>query len=364
MDDVAMALLNSPRLVVDSVTVKVGHSGASFAAIEGISLQVGSGEFVTICGPSGTGKTTLLRAIAGLCDITHGQIRVADSLVPEGSPRVGYIVQDYSSSLFPWLTAFRNVELATRASGLTRAERRHAVEEAFELVGLRGIGSKYPSELSGGMQQRVAIARALAAGADLLLMDEPFASIDAHTRFELEDIVRSVVTSRGTATIMVTHDIDEAVYMSNRVLAMNGSPGKIISEYAVTFADPRDQIEVRSDPQFVEIRNALYRDLQPAVNRGSSRSVIAGELIKFLRKQKCQFVGGQEETEKFVAGLADLELSRVIIDSLASMELCIWLEDCWGLEISPDGLFNFASLGQLVNRIHRQSRGTNGQNLL
>jgi NitT/TauT family transport system ATP-binding protein len=345
MDDVSPDSPNSPILVIDSVTVELGHPGSSHAAI-------GSGEFVTICGPSGTGKTTLLRAIAGLCDITQGQIRLADSLVTKTGRRVGYIVQDYSASLFPWLTAFRNVELATRALKLSRTERRHVVEEAFELVGLTRIARKYPWELSGGMQQRVAIARALAAGADLLLMDEPFASIDAHTRFELEDIVRSIVTSRGTATIMVTHDIDEAVYMSNRVLAMNGSPGKIVSEYVVTFTDPRDQIEVRSDPQFVAIRNALYRDLQPVGDRGSSRSIIAGELIGFLRKQKCQFVGGQEETEKFIAGLADIPLSRVIIDSLAAMELCIWLEDCWGVEISSDKLFNFASLGQLVNKIH------------
>ncbi|MCF8550277.1 MAG: ATP-binding cassette domain-containing protein [Pontimonas sp.] len=352
---------NYPLVVVDSLSVNFEHRESSIAAIEEISFEVGAGEFVSICGPSGSGKTTLLRSIAGLCELTSGEIRIHDSVGRDGAHRFGYVVQDYSSSLFPWLTAFRNVELATRASKMNKSERQSSVEEALELVGLAKVGKKYPWELSGGMQQRVAIARALASGAQLLLMDEPFASIDAHTRFELEDLVKSIALARGTTVIMVTHDIDEAVYMSNRVLGMNGTPGKIVSDYSISFPFPRSQIAVRSDPRFVAVRNALYTDLQPARGDGESAATMAQELIGFLRKQKCQFAGGREEAEKFSAGETDIKLSRVIIDSLAAIELCIWIEDSWGIEINPDDLFVFESLGQLVEMAQNQVHGTDGR---
>ena len=194
-------------------------------ALADITFDVARGEFACVVGPSGAGKTTLLRCLAGLMPPTSGEALFEGAplrSVPDG---IGVVFQDYGRSLFPWLTVARNVELPLRVRRVQRAARAGRVAEVLASVGLADAGGQYPWQLSGGMQQRVAIARALAYRPDLLLMDEPFASVDAQTRFELEDLILRVRDEFGVTVVFVTHDIDEAIYLADRVVVLSTSPG-------------------------------------------------------------------------------------------------------------------------------------------
>jgi len=223
-------------------------------AIEDISIEVRQGEVVCVVGPSGCGKSTLLRILAGLLTPTSGEVLVGDELV-DGVPRsIGVVFQDYSRSLFAWMTVADNVEFVLRHSALSKSERRERVAESLEAVGLASAASKYPWELSGGMQQRVAIARCLAYRPTIMLMDEPFASVDAQTRFELEDLVLRVRREFDMTILLVTHDIDESVYLSDRVVALTGSPSSVCEVFENDLPWPRQQIETRAQPRFVELR--------------------------------------------------------------------------------------------------------------
>jgi NitT/TauT family transport system ATP-binding protein len=242
-------------------------------AIADISMQVADGELVTIVGPSGCGKSTLLRCVAGLLPPTSGQVvlnGVPVTRVPDG---LAVVFQDYSRSLYPWLSVAANVALpllaaTQRGSGRgsrrgravrQRAVRRAAALAALESVGLAGFADRYPWQLSGGMQQRVAIARALACEPVLLLMDEPFGAVDAQTREDLEDLLLRVHAERHITTLLVTHDIDESVYAGDRVIVLTRGPGRVRAEVAVDLPAPRDQITTKERREFARLRAEVSR---------------------------------------------------------------------------------------------------------
>ncbi|NDU75615.1 ATP-binding cassette domain-containing protein [Actinomadura sp. DSM 109109] len=237
----------------------LGHAYGGHRVLKGVDLRIGEGELVTIVGPSGCGKSTLLRCLAGLMAPSEGKV-VLNGDVVDGVPGdLAVVFQDYSRSLMPWLTVRDNVALPLRRRGLGRSERRARAAEALESVGLRDAAGKYPWQLSGGMQQRVSIARALAYRPTLLLMDEPFGSVDAQTREDLEDLVLQVHRSQGVTILLVTHDIDESVYLGDRVVVLARDPGRVRAELPVTLPAERDQIGTRSDPEFVRLRAEVGR---------------------------------------------------------------------------------------------------------
>jgi NitT/TauT family transport system ATP-binding protein len=235
----------------------------SHVAIADVSLQVADRELVTIVGPSGCGKSTLLRCLAGLLPPTSGQVVLDGAVVTSVPDRLAVVFQDYSRSLYPWLTVADNVALPLRRSR-RRAQRRRAVRQgsalaALESVGLGGFADRYPWQLSGGMQQRVAIARALACDPVLLLMDEPFGSMDAQMREDLEDLVLRVRGERDITILLVTHDIDESVYTGDRVVVLTRGPGRVVADVPVDLPWPRDQIATKELREFTRLRAEVSR---------------------------------------------------------------------------------------------------------
>lgn len=241
-------------------------------AVQDVNLEVTGGQLVSIVGPSGCGKSTLLRCISGLLRPSGGRV-VLDGKPIEGVPdNLAVVFQDYSRSLFPWLSVRDNVALPLRRRGLARAERRTAALEALESVGLGQAGGKYPWQLSGGMQQRVSIARALAYRPTLLLMDEPFGSVDAQTREDLEDLLLRVRGTDGMTILLVTHDIDESVYVGDRVVVLGSSPGHVRADLPVELPSPREQIATRELPDFVHLRAEVGRLVRGADKATASKS--------------------------------------------------------------------------------------------
>ena len=226
-------------------------------AIREISFEARLGELVCVVGPSGAGKTTLLRCLAGLLQPSRGTIAFEGRRVEGTPPEVAVVFQDYSRSLFPWLTVASNIALPLKNKGMDKQERARLVEESLSAVGLPDVASYHPWQLSGGMQQRVAIARALAYQPKLLLMDEPFASVDAQTRFELEDLVLAVRERFGMTIVFVTHDIDEAVYVGDRIVVLSSSPCVVLRDLTVPFGAARDQVTTRRDPRFGDLRGEV-----------------------------------------------------------------------------------------------------------
>lgn len=235
----------------------LSHHYGSNLVIGDISFEVGAGEFVSIVGPSGAGKTTLLRILSGLMKPTGGTLEFEGRPV-NGVPRdLAMVFQDYSRSLPPWLSVAKNVMFPL--TGISTAEKQERAKEALEAVGLKGHEDKYPWELSGGMQQRVAIARALAYQPRLLLMDEPFASLDAQTREELEDLVLRLRENFDITTLFVTHDITESVYLADRILVLTKSPAALAEVIDVPIPAPRDQIATKEREDFVHLRSHVAR---------------------------------------------------------------------------------------------------------
>ncbi|WP_127127667.1 ABC transporter ATP-binding protein [Georgenia sp. SYP-B2076] len=236
-------------------------------AIRDLTFEVRAGEMVCIVGPSGAGKTTLLRCISGLLAPSSGQV-VLEGTAISGPPKgMAVVFQEYARSLFPWLTVAQNVELPLKEKGLGKAERKRLVATALDAVGLADVPASYPWQLSGGMQQRVAIARAVAYEPHILLMDEPFAAVDAQTRADLEDLVRALWHRLGVTVLFVTHDIDESIYLGQRVLVLSGRPTVILEDVTVNLPDERDQLTTRNDPEFARLRAHIY-DLVQKAKRG------------------------------------------------------------------------------------------------
>jgi NitT/TauT family transport system ATP-binding protein len=239
--------------------LKLTHMYGDQTALEDVSFEVGESELVSIVGKSGCGKSTLLRAIAGLISPTTGEIRLSGRMVDGVPDDLAVVFQDYSRSLLPWMSVRENVKLPLRRRGLDRPARQKAAEAALEAVGLADAAGKFPWQLSGGMQQRVAIARALAYEPTLLLMDEPFGSVDAQTREDLEDLLLRVRAASDMMILLVTHDIGESVYVSDRILVMGRSPGRVLADLSVGLPAERDRIETRELPAFVHLRSEVGR---------------------------------------------------------------------------------------------------------
>ncbi|SDV50690.1 ABC transporter ATP-binding protein [Chitinasiproducens palmae] len=248
--------------------LQINHLNKSYAtehglvhAVGDVSFGVARGEFLAIVGSSGAGKTTLLRMLAGLLAPSAGQI-VFDGQPVTAPPRAFAVVfQDYARSLFPWFSVQRNVELPLVNLIADRGERLARVEQMLGRVGLADHSRKRPAQLSGGQQQRVAIARALACQPEVLIMDEPFASVDAQTRNELEDLMLSIKQEAGTTVLFVTHDVDEAVYLGDRVLVLSRSPSTVAREVIVDLPAGRDQITTKALPAFAAARAAVLSSI-------------------------------------------------------------------------------------------------------
>ncbi|RBM04552.1 ABC transporter [Streptomyces sp. PT12] len=229
-------------------------------AVADLSFTVADREFVCILGSSGCGKTTMLRCLSGLIPSTSGQISLRGKPVTGPPEDMAFVFQDYSRSLLPWMTVRRNVAFPLRYKGVDRREAEALTDEALDAVGLAGRGNRYPWQLSGGMQQRVAIARALAYRPSVLLMDEPFASVDAQTRSGLEDLLLGVWKRYGITVLFVTHDIDEAVYLADRVLVLR-PPANVGHQVTVNLPRDRDQVETKAHPEFGRLRGELFAAL-------------------------------------------------------------------------------------------------------
>jgi NitT/TauT family transport system ATP-binding protein len=242
-------------------------------AIRTVSFSVADGEFVCVVGPSGCGKTTLLKCVAGLLRPTRGEIVLFGRRVTSPPEEMALVFQEYGRSLMPWASVRNNVLLPLRHKQLTKGERTNLVEEALAAVGLARFIDHYPWELSGGMQQRVAIARALAYQPSILLMDEPFASVDAQTRGDLEDLVLQVREEYGITILFVTHDIDESVYLSDRIVVLTHAPTEVKEIVKVELPAARDQIETKELPEFAHLRAHVYR----LIKREQSAQTIGGE---------------------------------------------------------------------------------------
>lgn len=238
----------------------VGQYYGDHPVLTDLTLTVPDGQLLCVVGPSGCGKSTLLRTVAGLLPVREGTVTI-DGVPVTGVPdRLAVVFQDYGRSLYPWLTVRDNVALPLRRRGLARTERRTEAERILERVGLDGAAKRHPWQLSGGMQQRVAIARALVCRPSLLLMDEPFGSLDAQTREDLEDLLLEVHRTDGTTIVFVTHDIDESVYVGDRVVVLSPGPGShIVLDLPVELPGKREQIATRGLPEFVALRAEVGR---------------------------------------------------------------------------------------------------------
>jgi NitT/TauT family transport system ATP-binding protein len=240
--------------------LEIRHLSKSYGdthAIGDLEFTIGEREFVCIVGPSGCGKTTLLKCMSGLLGPTSGEVVLNGTTVTRPPKEMALVFQEYSRSLMPWLSVRKNVGLPLRHK--SKEERSTLVDEAVEAVGLAGNLDRYPWQLSGGMQQRVAIARALAYQPEILLMDEPFASVDAQTRADLEDLILEVRERYDVTIVFVTHDIDESVYLSDRIVVLAPSPTTVKEILDVGLPRPRDQVETKELPEFAHLRAHVYR---------------------------------------------------------------------------------------------------------
>jgi NitT/TauT family transport system ATP-binding protein len=232
------------RVRIEAVSKRYQGEGGPVQALDGVSFDVADGEFVCLVGPSGCGKTTLFRIIAGLEAATDGEVHLGGDRVEGPTPDMGVVFQEYH--LFPWRTVRGNVAFGLERQGVPAPERRERVDELVELVGLEGFEDSYPKALSGGMKQRVAIARALAADPTLLLMDEPFGAVDAQTRAMLQGELLEIWAQTGKTILFVTHDVEEAITLADRIVVMAKDPGRVQEIVEVDLSRPRS----RSDADF------------------------------------------------------------------------------------------------------------------
>ena len=253
--------MSGQKLVIDSVTKTFmdKKGGKTTVALRDFNLEIGNGEFVCLVGPSGCGKTTLLKLVAGLEQASSGSIYLDGKPVTAPGPERGLVFQDFA--LFPWRDVTGNVVFGPEVLKVPLAERLRTAQHCIDLVGLSDSGHKYPSELSGGMQQRVAIARALANNPQLLLMDEPFGSLDAQTRYLMQKELLGIWNVDRKAVIFVTHSAEEAVYLAERVVVMKSSPGKVKNIYPINLSYPRRLTDIG----FIALRERITADIAEEV---------------------------------------------------------------------------------------------------
>ena len=249
-------------LRVEHLNKSYGEGPEAVQAIGDISFEIHANELVCIVGPSGCGKTTLLKCLSGLLAPSAGEVWLEEQRVAGPPDRMALVFQEYSRSLFPWMTVRQNVAFPLRRRKLGKHQTAELVEEAVESVGLTAAIDRYPWQLSGGMQQRVAIARALAYQPAILLMDEPFASVDAQTRADLEDLVLQVRDRYQITIVFVTHDIDESVYLSDRVIVLTPSPTSVYEVLDVDLPAPRDQVKTKELQEFAHLRAHVWRAIK------------------------------------------------------------------------------------------------------
>ncbi|PST24646.1 ABC transporter ATP-binding protein [Mesorhizobium plurifarium] len=251
----APTLVSGPKISFQNVTRRFGEGENSVLALDRLSLDIGDGEFVTVVGPSGCGKSTAMNIAAGLTDVSDGRVLVDGKPVEGPGPERGVIFQQYA--LFPWLTVRQNVEFGLRIKHMPAAERRRIADHFIDLVGLKDFADALPKTLSGGMRQRCAIARAYAVNPTILLMDEPFGALDALTRVNMQDQLLDTWSRERRTVIFITHDVDEAVYLANRVIVMAARPGRLHEVIPVDLPYPRTE-EIRLSPEFAQIRNRVW----------------------------------------------------------------------------------------------------------
>jgi NitT/TauT family transport system ATP-binding protein len=238
-----------------------------YTAVSDVSLAVGDGEFVSVVGPTGCGKSTLLNVAAGLLAPSTGQVRVFGAPLEGVNRRAGYMFQ--TESLMPWRTALANVMAGLQFRGVAADAARQQAEAWLQRVGLSGFGDRYPHQLSGGMRKRTSLAQTLALDPDLILMDEPFSALDVQTRQLMENELLALWAAKRKAVLFITHDLDEAIALSDRVVVMSAGPAsRPIGEFPIDLARPRDVAEVRTTPRFIELHRAIWDVLRDEVLRG------------------------------------------------------------------------------------------------
>jgi NitT/TauT family transport system ATP-binding protein len=252
--------MSLPQVALEFEAVALELGGRTI--LQDIGFTVARGEFVSVIGASGCGKTTLLRLLAGLIAPSHGKVCLDGRPVTMPSRQVALVFQDYGRALLPWRTATGNVSLALEAMGVPPAERPQRIAALLAKTGLAGHADKYPSQLSGGMQQRLQIARSLAQDPAVLLMDEPFGALDAMTRQALQDEVLRIVAERGATVLFVTHDLDEALYLGDRVVVLDSNPGRIARMVDIPLPRPRNQLSTRENAEFLRLRRELFTAMQ------------------------------------------------------------------------------------------------------
>lgn len=253
----------SPVLDIKNLEVSIrSRDGLVNEVTRNVSLELREHEFVSVVGPSGCGKTTLLRAASGLRMPSGGKVAFEGKPITEVPQGISIVFQEYNKSLFPWLTIGKNVAMGARSYPNDERDRR--VKDALDQVGLTGFATRYPWELSGGMQQRAALARAMVSNPRVLMMDEPFASVDALTRNHLEDVVQRLWSKSDFSALMVTHDVGEAVYLSDRVFVLSARPSTILAEIKIDLPRPRSQIETRKTLRFVDLQAEVLERVEEA----------------------------------------------------------------------------------------------------
>jgi len=267
----------SPEIDISGMSLRFAPTdgeGRSHLALSNVSLRVNSGEFVAIIGPSGCGKSTLLRAMAGLLGVTEGEVRIDDLPVTRVPRGIGFLFQ--SDALLPWKTALENVMVGAVLAGRDRRDAKSRATSLLREIGLDRALDKYPAELSGGMRKRVALARTMAYEPRVFLLDEPFSALDAQTRIHVGNRFLRILEKLGQTVLIVTHDIDEAIAMADRVVVMTASPGRIAREFVVDLPRPRDYYRSRFEPGFREMQESIWeilrREMEGVLGHDEDRS--------------------------------------------------------------------------------------------
>ncbi|MDB5777304.1 MAG: transporter related protein [Herbaspirillum sp.] len=260
----------TPALLLDNIActfISKDDRSQRYTAVADTTLAVAPGEFVSVVGPTGCGKSTLLNVAAGLTQPSTGEVRVFGQPLDGINRRAGYMFQ--AEALMPWRSALQNVAAGLQYRGMADADARESAEQWLARVGLQGFGDRYPHQLSGGMRKRVALAQTLVLDPDIILMDEPFSALDVQTRQLMENEVLDLWNAKKKAVLFITHDLDEAIAMSDRVIVLSAGPATHpIGEFAIDLARPRDVAEIRTDPRFVELHKQIWHVLRDEVLKG------------------------------------------------------------------------------------------------